>query len=228
MENAISYIEFLINFSPKMLTGIGVTIGQLFCASALAIVIALIFGLMRLSSNKIILSVSTIYIEFFLGTSLLIQLYWIYYVLPLLINLNLDAFNAGFIALGLNFGAYGAEIVRGSIQAVPRAQWEAGRALNMSPYLQMRRIIIPQTFSHLLPPASNLLVELLKATALVSLISVTDLMFMSKVFNQTYWMSLQVFGTALIIYYILARFFLTPFLRWLEVLAARKMGKTLG
>ena len=228
MENAISYIEFLINFSPKMLTGIGVTIGQLFCASALAIVIALIFGLMRLSSNKIILSVATIYIEFFRGTSLLIQLYWIYYVLPLLINLNLDAFNAGFIALGLNFGAYGAEIVRGSIQAVPRAQWEAGRALNMSPYLQMRRIIIPQTFSHLLPPASNLLVELLKATALVSLISVTDLMFMSKVFNQTYWMSLQVFGTALIIYYILARFFLTPFLRWLEVLAARKIGKTLG
>ena len=228
MENAISYIEFLINFSPKMLTGIGVTIWQLFCASALAIVIALIFGLMRLSSNKIILSVATIYIEFFRGTSLLIQLYWIYYVLPLLINLNLDAFNAGFIALGLNFGAYGAEIVRGSIQAVPRAQWEAGRALNMSPYLQMRRIIIPQTFSHLLPPASNLLVELLKATALVSLISVTDLMFMSKVFNHTYWMSLQVFGTALIIYYILARFFLTPFLRWLEVLAARKMGKTLG
>ena len=180
---------------------------------------------MRLSNNKIILSVATIYIEFFRGTSLLIQLYWIYYVLPLLINLNLDAFNAGFIALGLNFGAYGAEIVRGSIQAVPRAQWEAGRALNMSPYLQMRRIIIPQTFSHLLPPASNLLVELLKATALVSLISVTDLMFMSKVFNQTYWMSLQVFGTALIIYYILARFFLTPFLRWLEVIAARKVGK---
>lgn len=211
-----------------MLTGIGVTIGQLLCASTLAIIISLIFGLMRLSNNKIILSVATIYIEFFRGTSLLIQLYWIYYVLPLLINLNLDAFNAGFIALGLNFGAYGAEIVRGSIQAVPRAQWEAGRALNMSPYLQMRRIIIPQTFSHLLPPASNLLVELLKATALVSLISVTDLMFMSKVFNQTYWMSLQVFGTALIIYYILARFFLTPFLRWLEVLAARKMGKTLG
>ena len=204
------------------------TIGQLLCASTLAIIISLIFSLMRLSNNKIILSVATIYIEFFRGTSLLIQLYWIYYVLPLLINLNLDAFNAGFIALGLNFGAYGAEIVRGSIQAVPRAQWEAGRALNMSPYLQMRRIIIPQTFSHLLPPASNLLVELLKATALVSLISVTDLMFMSKVFNQTYWMSLQVFGTALIIYYILARFFLTPFLRWLEVLAARKMGKTLG
>ena len=195
------------------------------CASALAIIISLIFGLARLSKNRVILSLATVYIEFFRGTSLLIQLYWIYYVLPLLIDLSLDAFYAGFIALGLNFGAYGAEIVRGSIQAVPRSQWEAAKALNMPPFLQMRRIIIPQTFPHLLPPASNLLVELLKATALVSLISVTDLMFESKVFNQTYWMSLQVFGTALIIYYVLARFILTPFLRWLEILAARKVGK---
>ena len=195
------------------------------CASALAIIISLIFGLARLSKNRVVLGVAMVYIEFFRGTSLLIQLYWIYYVLPLLIDLSLDAFYAGFIALGLNFGAYGAEIVRGSIQAVPRSQLEAAKALNMPSFLQMRRIIIPQTFPHLLPPASNLLVELLKATALVSLISVTDLMFESKVFNQTYWMSLQVFGTALIIYYVLARFILTPFLRWLEILAARKVGK---
>ena len=208
-----------------MLAGIWVTIGLMVCATVLAIAISLVFGLMRLSKNKIIQAIATIYIEFFRGTSLLIQLYWIYYVLPLLVNISLEAFYAGFIALGLNFGAYGAEIVRGSIQAVPKSQWEAGRALNMAPYLQMRRIIIPQTFPHLLPPASNLLVELLKATALVSLISVTDLMFQSKVFNQTYWMSLQVFGTALIVYYVLARFILTPFLRWLEILAARKVGK---
>ncbi len=211
-----------------MFNGIGITIAQMLCSTALAIIISLIFGLMRLSSNRLILGIATVYIEFFRGTSLLIQLYWIYYVLPLLINISLEAFYAGFIALGLNFGAYGAEIVRGSIQAVPRQQWEAAKSLNMSPILLMRRIIIPQTFPHLLPPFSNLLVELLKATALVSLISVTDLFFMSKVFNQTYWMSLQVFGTALIIYYILARFFLTPFLRWLEILAARKVGKLIG
>ena len=211
-----------------MFNGIGITIAQMLCATALAIIISLIFGLMRLSPNRLILGIATVYIEFFRGTSLLIQLYWIYYVLPLLINISLEAFYAGFIALGLNFGAYGAEIVRGSIQAVPRQQWEAAKSLNMSPILLMRRIIIPQTFPHLLPPFSNLLVELLKATALVSLISVTDLFFMSKVFNQTHWMSLQVFGTALIIYYILARFFLTPFLRWLEILAARKVGKLIG
>ncbi|MDH3743150.1 MAG: ABC transporter permease subunit, partial [Hyphomicrobiales bacterium] len=129
-----------------------------------------------------------------------------------------------FIALGLNFGAYGAEIVRGSIQSVPKAQWEAALALNMSPALRMRRIIIPQTFPYLLPPASNLMIELLKATALVSLISVVDLMFIAKQINATTWLSAQAFGTALLIYYALARFVLTPFLRWLEVLSARRLG----
>jgi len=89
----------------------------------------------------------------------------------------------------------------------------------------MRRIIIPQTFPYLLPPAANLMVELLKATALVALITVVDLMFVAKQINATTWMSAQVFGTALVIYYAMARFALTPFLRWLEVLAARKMGK---
>lgn len=206
-----------------MLSGVGITVLQLICAAALAIAISLIFGLMRLSKAIAVQGVATVYIEFFRGTSLLVQLYWIYFVLPLM-GLTLEAFTAGFIALGLNFGAYGAEIVRGSIQSVPKAQWEAALALNMSPALRMRRIIIPQTFPYLLPPASNLMIELLKATALVSLISVVDLMFIAKQINATTWLSAQAFGTALLVYYALARFVLTPFLRWLEVLAARRLG----
>lgn len=206
-----------------MLTGVGITALQLICSAALAIVVSLVFGLMRLSKSGVLQAVATAYIEFFRGTSLLVQLYWIYFVLPLL-GLKLEAFAAGFIALGLNFGAYGAEIVRGSIQSVPRAQWEAALALNMTPALRMRRIIIPQTFPYLLPPASNLMIELLKATALVSLISVVDLMFIAKQINATTWLSAQAFGTALLVYYALARFALTPFLRWLEVLSARRLG----
>ena len=206
-----------------MLSGVGITTLQLICSTALAIVISLVFGLMRLSKSKVVQVVATSYIEFFRGTSLLVQLYWIYFVLPLM-GLKLEAFAAGFIALGLNFGAYGAEIVRGSIQSVPRAQWEAALALNMSPAMRMRRIIIPQTFPYLLPPASNLVIELLKATALVSLISVVDLMFIAKQINATTWLSAQAFGTALLIYYAMARFVVTPFLRWLEVLSARKLG----
>ena len=205
------------------MSGAWITVLQMLLASALAILVSLVFGLLRLSRNPAAQVVATCYIEFFRGTSLLVQLYWIYYVLPLL-GLSLGAFVAGFVALGLNFGAYGAEILRGSILAVPRAQWEAAVALNMSPSLRMRRIIIPQVFPILLPPAANLLVELLKATALVALITVVDLMFVAKQINATTWLSAQVFGTALVIYYVMARFALTPFLRWLETLAARKVG----
>lgn len=220
----MSYYDFLTEHLPKLLGGAYITVLQLVCATLLAALVSLVFGIMRLSKNPFVNTAAIVYIEFFRGTSLLVQLFWIYYVLPLF-GLTLSSFEAGFIALGLNFGAYGAEIVRGSIEAVPRAQWEASVALNMSPALRMRRIIIPQTFPILLPPAANLTVELLKATALVAFITVLDLMFVAKQINATTWLSVQTFGTALLIYYVMARFALIPFLRWLEVLAARKMGR---
>ena len=179
---------------------------------------------MRLSKNSAIQAIATVYIEFFRGTSLLVQLFWAYYVLPFF-GISLEAFTAGVVALGLNFGAYGAEIVRAGILAVPRGQWEAAHALNFTPSKRIKRIIIPQIFPIILPPAANLTVELLKATALVALVTVVDLTFEAKQINSITWLSAQCFGTALLIYYIMARFALVPFLRWLEVLAARKVGK---
>lgn len=220
----MSYLDFLSEFLPKLVNGAGMTIMVMICATLLAVFISMLFGLMRLSSNFAIQGAATVYIEFFRGTSLLVQLYWIYYVLPLM-GITLSPFVSGVLALGLNFGAYGAEIVRGGIQSVPRGQYEAALALNMSPATRMRRIIIPQTFPLILPPAANLTVELLKATALVALITVVDLMFVAKQINATTWLSAQVFGTALIVYYVMARFALIPFLRWLEVRAARMVGK---
>lgn len=220
----MSYWEFLVEFLPKLANGAMMTVLVMICATLLAVLVSMVFGLMRLSSKFAIQGAATVYIEFFRGTSLLVQLYWIYYVLPLM-GVTLSPFVSGVLALGLNFGAYGAEVVRGGIQSVPRAQYEAALALNISPYRRMRRIIIPQTFLLILPPAANLTIELLKATALVALITVVDLMFVAKQINATTWLSAQVFGTALIIYYVMARFALTPFLRWLEVLAARRAGK---
>ncbi|MEP1576970.1 ectoine/hydroxyectoine ABC transporter permease subunit EhuC [Roseibium album] len=220
----MGYWEFLVEYLPKLANGAVMTVMVMVCATLLAVAISMVFGLMRLSSNFAIQGAATVYIEFFRGTSLLVQLYWIYYVLPLM-GLTLSPFVSGVLALGLNFGAYGAEIVRGGIQAVPRGQYEAALALNMSPFSRMRRIIIPQIYTIILPPAANLTVELLKATALVALITVVDLMFVAKQINATTWLSAQVFGTALIIYYAMARFALIPFLRWLELIAARKIGK---
>jgi polar amino acid transport system permease protein len=95
----------------------------------------------------------------------------------------------------------------------------------MSPAKRMRRVILPQAVLIMLPSWGNLLIELLKGTALVALISVTDLMFQVKQINGTTFMSAEAFGTALVIYYVLARFMITPFMRWLERFMTRKMGR---
>ena len=220
----MSYYSFLIEHGPTLLLGTVTTLKVLICATTLYIIISIIFGLMRVSNNSVIQAVATIYIEFFRGTSLMVQLFWFYYVLPFF-GISLEAFTSGVVAIGLNFGAYGAEIVRGGILAVPKGQWEGAYALNLSLSKRMIRIIIPQIFPIILPPAANLTVELLKATALVALVTVVDLTFEAKQINSITWLSAQCFGTALLIYYIISRFFLVPFLSWLEVLAARKVGK---
>jgi polar amino acid transport system permease protein len=90
----------------------------------------------------------------------------------------------------------------------------------------MRRVILPQALLIMLPSWGNLLIELLKGTALVALIAVADLMFQVKQINGTTFLSAETFGTALIIYYVIARFMITPFMRWLELLMARKLGRT--
>ena len=129
-----------------MLLGTITTIQVLVCSTILYVIISLIFGLMRLSKNPIIQGTATVYIEFFRGTSLLVQLFWFYYVLPFF-GLTLEAFTAGVVAIGMNFGAYGAEIVRGGVLAVPKGQWEGAFALNFTPAKRMRKIIIPQILS---------------------------------------------------------------------------------
>ncbi len=220
----MSYWSFLVEYGPRFIDGVWITAQQFVLAALLAIAIALCAGLMRLSENAASRGLAIGYIELFRGTSLLVQLYWIFFVLPLF-GITLEKFSAGFLAVGMNLGAYGAELVRGGIQSVPKGQWEAAYALSMSPAKRMIRVILPQALLNMLPPWGNLLIELLKSTALVSLIAVADLMFQAKQINGSTFMSAQAFGTALIIYYILARFIVTPFMRRCELVMARKMGR---
>ena len=220
----MTFTEFILEFWPRFASGAWITAQQAVLASVLAIGIALLMGLMRLARNLLVRGIATVYIEIFRGTSLLVQLYWIFFVLPLF-GLPLEKFTAGFVAVGMNLGAYGAEVVRGAIQSVPRGQYEAALALNMSPARRMRRIILPQAILIMLPQWGNLLIELLKGTALVALISVADLMFEAKQINGSTFLSVESFGIALIIYYIMARFLITPGMRWLERVTARKMGR---
>lgn len=220
----MSYWQFLSEQGPRFVDGTLVTILQFILATVLTIALALVAGLMKLSSNMLVKGVSVVYIELFRGTSLLVQLYWIFFVLPLF-GITLEKFTAGFVAVGLCLGAYGAELVRGAIQSVPKGQWEAAYSLSLSPAKRMWRVILPQALASILPAWGNLMIELLKATALVSLIAVTDLMFEAKQVNNTTFLSAQAFGTALIIYYIFARLIITPAMRWLERATMRKMGR---
>ena len=134
----MSYFSFLAEHGSTLLLGTVTTVKVLICATILYVIISIIFGLMRVSNNSVIQGAATIYIEFFRGTSLMVQLFWVYYVLPFF-GMSLEAFTSGVVAIGMNFGAYGAEIVRGGIIAVPKGQWEGAYALNFSPAKMLER-----------------------------------------------------------------------------------------
>src|SRR5919198_2303837 len=157
-------------------SGIGTTLLVTFLGAAGAVIIALVFGLLARSHGVGWRFVARVFIEFFRGTSLLVQLFWLYFVLPLPpFQILLDPWAVGVLAFSLNFGAYGAEVVRGGINAVPKAQWEATIALNMTPYERMRRGILPPAVVGMIPPFTHLLVQLLKSTPLVFTITLADL-----------------------------------------------------
>lgn len=143
---------------------------------------------------------ATAYIEFFRGTSIFVQLFWAYFVLSLM-GVPLSPFQAGVLALGLNVGAYGAEVVRGAIQAVPKEQHEACTALNLTAWQKMRHVIIPQAFVLMLPTFGNNAIELLKGTAVVSLISIADMTFNAQVVRSQTGNTLIPFLTILVLYF---------------------------
>jgi polar amino acid transport system permease protein len=171
--------------------------------SILAIFAALVSGLARVSKNKIIRFLASVYVDLFRGTSALVQLFWVFFALPML-GIKLEAMTAGILVLGLNHGAYGAEVVRGAIQAVPREQYEASTALNFTPLQTMFRVILPQSLLAMLPPFGNLLIELLKNTALVSMITLSDLTFQGQILRSATLRSGEVFSLILILYFLLA------------------------
>jgi polar amino acid transport system permease protein len=180
-----------------------VTIELTIMGSALALVMAFLAGLGRLSRFFAVRTLATIYIEFFRGTSIFVQLFWAYFVLPF-VGLTLTPLQAGVLALGLNVGAYGAEVVRGAIKSVPREQYEACTALNLSRFQRMRYIILPQALPLMLPTFGNNVIELLKGTAVVSLISLTDMTFQAQVVRAQTGNTMVPFTTILILYFIMA------------------------
>jgi polar amino acid transport system permease protein len=186
-----------------LLAGLAVTLQVAFVAALLAVVIALAAGLARLSPLGLLRGLALVYVEVFRGTSALVQLFWFYFVLPHF-GVELSAMTAGIVVLALNTGAYGAEVVRGAIRAVPRSQLEAATALNFTRRQRMTRVILPQAIPAMLPPAGNLAIELLKNTALVSLVTITDLTFRAQILRAETLQTEAIFGTVLVMYFAVA------------------------
>lgn len=200
--------------------GAWVTVQLTVYSTILGAILSFAFGIGKVSHNWLIKSVSVGYIEIFRGTSLLVQLFWIYFALPLAgqalgIDLRLPPVVAGVLALGLNIGAYGAEVVRGAIQAVPRDQHEAARALNFTPRQAMRYISIPQAIPEMMPTFGNLAVQNLKDTALVSLISLGDLAFRAERIRNFTQDSVTVYTMVLFMYFGMA-LVLTVVMKFIE------------
>ncbi|MCF7200672.1 ectoine/hydroxyectoine ABC transporter permease subunit EhuC [Pseudomonas oligotrophica] len=196
----------MIELLPLLLEGTWVTVKVTFWGSLLAILCALVGAFGRLSPVAPLRWLATAYIEVFRGSSLLVQLFWLYFVLPMPpFEVELSAFAVAVLGLGLNIGAYGAEVLRGAIRSVNPGQHEACQALNMPPATRFRRIILPQALLAAIPPGTNLLIELLKNTSLVSLITLSDLAFRARQLDQATLMTLEIFGAALLIYFVLAQ-----------------------
>lgn len=189
---------------PFMLQGLHITVIITLGGSAVALVMAVLFGIWSKSTDPILRWLSAIYITVFRGASALILLYWFYFVLPELTGFGLDAISTGIVVLGANVGAYGAEVVRASLDSVPKGQYQAAAALNLSRWQTMRYVIFPQAVLSMIPPMGNLAIELLKSTALVSTITVADLTLQGKFLRDDTHRSFEIFGLLLIIYFLLS------------------------
>lgn len=186
-----------------LLKGVKITVILTVLGGGLTLLLAFVVGLLRISENPIIRGITKAYVEVFRGTSLLVQLYWFYFVVPLF-GLRLTAMQTGVLVLGLSYGAYAQEAVRSAILAVPDGQREAGIALNMKSSQIMRRVIVPQAIVRMIPPMGNRLIQLLKGTALVSMITLSELMYQGVKARMLTLENAKVFGLVLVIYYLLA------------------------
>jgi len=172
-----TFRTILISWTPQLLRGARVTIALTVSAVSAGLILSLFLALGKMSKNVIINKICSAYVFFFRGTPLLMQLYFVYYALPMILPaLTINSrFLAAFIAYSLNAGAYCAEIIRAAIQSIDKGQFEASRALGLTYAQTMRLVIIPQSIRRLIPPVGNEFIMMLKDASLVSMIALVDI-----------------------------------------------------
>ena len=192
--------DLVVNSFPLLLVGAGVTIKITALSVALGVVIGLFVGIARISRIKILRVLAAIYVDFFRGTPLLVQIFLVYFALPVITGQRVDPFVAAIGSCGINSGAYVAGIFRAGIQSIDKGQMEAGRSLGMTWVQTMRYIIVPQAFKRVIPPLGNEFIALLKDSSLVSVIGFEELTRRGQLIIAKTYGSLEIWISVAVIY----------------------------
>jgi polar amino acid transport system permease protein len=206
---------FLWHYERLFVTGVEVTLAYTFGTIFLGLILGLAIGLARLSKSKLVNAPLVALIEIFRCTPLLVQIVWFYYALPVILGIQIPAMVAAVAVLSLYTGAFYAEIFRGGIVSIERGQWDAARAMGLSPWHMMRLVILPQAVRRMIPPFMNQSIIQLKNTSLVSTIAVPDLLYQGQLITSDTYKPLEVYTVVAIIYFCLL-FPTTVAAQWLE------------
>lgn len=166
-------------------------------------VVGALITLMRISSNRIIKALARAYVEFFQGTPLLLQIFIIFFGIPILLGYDVSPWVSASVALIAYVAAFQSDIWRGSIEAIPKAQWEAGSALGLNYFQQLRLIIVPQAFKSSIPPTIGFLVQVVKNTSLTSIIGFVELTRQGQILNNVTFEPFIIFMMIGVIYFAL-------------------------
>ena len=192
--------DLVVNSFPLLLVGAGVTIKITALSVALGVVIGLFVGIARISRIKILRVLAAIYVDFFRGTPLLVQIFLVYFALPVITGQRVDPFVAAIGSCGINSGAYVAELFRAGIPSIDKGPMEAGRSLGMTWVQTMRYIIVPQAFKRVIPPLGNEFIALLKDSSLVSVIGFEELTRRGQLIIAKTYGSLEIWISVAVIY----------------------------
>ena len=208
-------LTYTLDALPRLLDGSLVTLKLALFGFIFSVVLATIVTVARtVSRSQIFSAIVAVYISFIRGTPILVQIFLVYYVLPI-IGLNIGPITAGIVALTLNSAAFVIEILRGGLASVSKGQFEAARSLGLSGFALLVKVILPQTFMASIPPLVNEFTQLLKATALLSTITVVELMRVSQQIYSNNYHPVEVLTGAFVMYFLMC-FVVSRSASWLE------------
>lgn len=216
--------QFLLQYRWLIAEGIATTIGYTIVTALLGLLVGTLLAVGRMTGTRLITTPITAFVEVFRCTPVLVQLIWCYYALPVLVGVELSAAAAATITLSLYGGSFYAEIIRGGIVSIERGQWDAGRALGLTIWQLLGRVVLPQALRRMIPPLVNQTILQLKNTSLVSAIAVPDLLYQGQLITSATYRPLETYTMIAVAYFVIL-FPLTRIAQGLEKHFAREPGR---